>query len=386
MLNSPIPWLVALNVMGVNLIAPVLPEYAAHFGVGFAAASTIVTTYALARMSVRLLSGTLSDKHGSRLICTGGGLVQASGSLLAAVAPGFAVLLIARAIQGVGSSMFGTSINRYLLVVTDKEDLGRATAGFQTGILIGGTIGPLIGGITADRLGIFAPFYLQAFVGVLLAGVSLSYVHDRPGARAGGLDVGPAEPVRSIRSLLTIPGFTLIMFLGFGLFFIRAGAMNVLLPAYADEIFALSTSRIGVLISLSTVVSVVVMPLAGNVADSIGRLPVALTGAFATAGSVMLFGVADSTTTLFVVSAVIGAGIGLTAVAIPTMMGDLAPPGTEGRVSGVYRMANDMGWIIGPTILGLLADSSRYGLAFLVAGFPLLIGALLLARSKAVRS
>ena len=41
--------MVALNVIGVNLITPVLPSYATHFGVGITAASFLITIFALAR-------------------------------------------------------------------------------------------------------------------------------------------------------------------------------------------------------------------------------------------------------------------------------------------------------------------------------------------------
>jgi ACDE family multidrug resistance protein len=66
------PWMVALSVMGVNLIAPVLPAYASHFGAGFGAASTVVTVLAFSRMGLRSTAGTLGDRHGSRLVCIAG--------------------------------------------------------------------------------------------------------------------------------------------------------------------------------------------------------------------------------------------------------------------------------------------------------------------------
>ncbi len=375
--RSPIPWMVALNVIGVNLIAPVLPSYAGHFGVGFAAASTLVTVFALARMSFRLTAGTLADRLGSRLICAIGGTVQAAGALIASFAPELGVLLVARGMQGIGSALFGTSVNRYLLVETDKAELGSAVAGFQGGILIGSTIGPLIGGFVAEQYGIFAPFYVQAVVAATLAGVSIRYIRD-----TGRRVAAQAAPKRSIRSLLALHGFKVVMLVGFGLFFVRAGAINVLLPAFADDVLAMSPTRIGAIISLSSVVSLLVMPIAGQLADSHGRIPVALAGTFGTAASVGLFGLATSTTGIVAVSAVIGIGIGFASVALPTMIGDLAPEGTEGRASGVYRMANDMGWVFGPITLGLLADTSRYGLAFLVAGLPLLIGGFALQRLR----
>lgn len=383
MFRSPIPFMVALNVMGVNLIAPVLPAYAAHFGVGFAAVSTLVAAFALTRMTFRLTAGTLADRHGSRLVCTGGGIVQAGGALLAAVSPGLGILLAARGIQGIGSALFGTSVNRYLLVTTEKGDLGRATAGFQTGILAGGTVGPLIGGVVADRLGIFAPFYVQAIVAAALAVVSYTYIKDT--GRRGAAQPHHERRQGSVRTLLGIPGFKVVMLLGFSYFIVRAGVVNLLVPAFADEVLTMSATQIGAIISLGSLVSLFVMPVAGHLADTIGRVPVGLAGAATSAATVILYGVFDSTTGIVLVSALLGIGIGLTAVALPTMIGDIAPPGTEGRASGTYRMANDVGWIVGPTLLGLLADSGRYSLAFTLAAVPMMIGGLVLLRSDALK-
>jgi DHA1 family multidrug resistance protein-like MFS transporter len=379
LVGTPIPWMVALNLVGVSLITPVLPAYATHFDVSIAAVSTLLIAFAVGRMVFRLPAGALADKFGSRRICFGGGLVQAAGALIAALAPSLGVLLIARAVQGLGSALFGTSINRYVLVVTDRADLGRATAGLQGGILIGGTIGPLIGGVFAQQFGIFGPFYAQAGIALALALSAAVVIRD-----AADTSRASARRVQktSVRSLLTIPGFGLVMFLGFGLFVVRAGAINVVIPAFADDILAMSPAQIGAVVSLGSIVSLIVMPWAGHMADSIGRLPIASLGAFLTASTIAVHALADNTTGLYLVSALSGVGIGFCAVAFPTIIGDIAPPGTEGRATGVYRMANDAGWIVGPATLGLLASGSNYGTAFIIAGIPLLLGGLLLLRIR----
>jgi MFS family permease len=42
-------------------------------------------------------------------------------------------------------------------------------------------------------------------------------------------------------------------------------------------------------------------------------------------------------------------------------------------------MANDVGWIVGPLLLGAMADAALWGWGFVVAGVPLLVtGALFL--------
>jgi DHA1 family multidrug resistance protein-like MFS transporter len=379
LIGTPIPGMVALNLVGVSLITPVLPAYATHFDVSIAAVSTLLIAFAVGRMVFRLPAGALADKFGSRRICFGGGLVQAAGAFLAALAPSLFVLLIARGIQGLGSALFGTSINRYVLVVTDRADLGRAIAGFQAGILIGGTIGPLIGGLFAQQFGIFGPFYAQA--GIALALSVSAYIVMRDDADTSRAAARMAKRT-SVISLLTIPGFGLVMFLGFGFFVVRAGAINVVIPAFADDVLAMSPAQIGAVVSLGSVVSLIVMPWAGHMADSIGRLPVASLGAFLASSAIALHALVGNTTGLFFVSALSGVGIGFCAVAFPTIIGDIAPPGTEGRATGVYRMANDAGWIVGPATLGLLASGSHYGTAFIVAGIPLMLGGLLLVRTR----
>lgn len=374
--GSPIAWLVALNVMGVNLIAPALPAYAAHYGVGVGIASSLLTAFALARMSFRLISGKISDVRGSRVVCMAGGAVQAIGAVVAAVAPAFGILLAARLAQGIGSSMFGTAINRHLLVVTEKAELGKAMAGFQSGILLGNTIGPLVGGYMADAFGLFAPFQLQAVVTLFIVVASWRLIEDDVIETAA-----EEKPKRPIRTVLALRGFKLVMILAFGLFFIRAGATNVLVPAFADEELALSPGRIGMIISLGSIVSFFVMALAGRLSDTMGRRPVALVGTFVSAFMVVAYALAADFPALALVSALNGVGAGLAAVALPTMIGDMAPPGTEGLATGLYRMANDMGWIVGPTVLGFMADGGQYGWAFLVAGLPMLIGGMLFVAS-----
>jgi MFS transporter, DHA1 family, multidrug resistance protein len=378
--GSSAAWLVALNVIGVNLVAPTLPAYAAHYGVGIGVASSLLTAFALARMSMRLISGKLSDKHGSRVVCMAGGIVQTAGAILAAMAPAFGILLAARLVQGMGSSMFGTAVNRHLLVMTEKADLGKATAGFQSGILLGNTLGPLIGGLTADRFGIFAPFQVQAVItfGIVIA--SWRFIVDDIVE-----DVDKEVVAKPIRSLLALGGFKLVMVLAFGLFFVRAGATNVLVPAYADDVLSLSPGQIGMIISLGSIVSLFVMAVAGRLTDTMGRRPVAMAGVFVSAFMVAAYGLANGTSQIALVAALNGVGAGLAAVALPTMIGDMAPPGTEGLASGLYRMANDMGWIVGPTVLGFMADSSQYGLAFVVAGLPLLLGGLMFTATPADR-
>jgi MFS family permease len=174
-----------------------------------------------------------------------------------------------------------------------------------------------------------------------------------------------------------------MMLMAFGLFFVRAGATNVLVPAFGDRVLSMSPAAVGAVISAGSLVSLAMMAPAGRIADLRGRRPVALAGVFSTAGAVTLFGLASNPASLLGASAAVGVGMGLASVALPTMVGDIAPSGTEGLASGLYRIANDLGWVAGPLVLGWLADMSRFGLGFVVSGIPIAAGGLLFASRPA---
>lgn len=65
-------------------------------------------------------------------------------------------------------------------------------------------------------------------------------------------------------------------------------------------------------------------------------------------------------------SAAVGASYGIASTLPATIAGDLAPPGGEGTVMGVLNVARDLGSIVGPLAIGLLAEGGGFQLAFVV--------------------
>ncbi|MCB2222759.1 MAG: MFS transporter [Actinobacteria bacterium] len=366
---------IALTVMNMTLIVPVLPDFADHFGVSLAAAAAMVSVFAGGRLVFRFWGGIGADRFGARRVSVIATVVVGACAAWAALLDSFWPVLGVRLVQGMAVGMIGVATNQYLLRTTPRQHLGRATAVFQTGIVAGASVGPLAGGVLADLGGLWAPFWAQAVLSLALVPVILLV-----------MSAGETE-VRTVRSslhmagaLLRRPVFLGVMLLGFTLFFLRAGAANALLPAYGDEVAGLSPTAIGFVVSAATFTSVLAMIPAGRLVDRVGRKPVMLTGVVAVTATVALYGTVSSFWGLIGVSCLTGLTVGLASVPPPTMIGDLAPPGSEGIAAGVFRMSSDLGWIVGPLALGAMADAGRWGLGFVVAGVPLLAaGALFLA-------
>lgn len=371
---------VALTVMNMTLIVPVIPAFADEFEVTLAAAAALVSVFAAGRLLFRFWGGVAADRFGARRVAILATLVVAAGAFVAAVAAEFWMLLVSRAVQGVGVAALGVAANQYLLVMTPRHRLGRATALFQTGIVAGAAVGPFLGGVLADLGDLRTPFWAQVVMGVAIVPVILLTIRD-----VSPEDRTVRESLRVAATMLRRPVFLGVMAMGFSLFFLRAGARNALLPAYADIEVGLSATAIGAVVSASSLTSVAAMIPTGRMVDKVGRRPVALAGAFAVAGSVALYALAGSLATLLLVSAVAGLTVGMASIPLATMVGDLAPEGTEGIAAGVFRMANDGGWIVGPLVLGSLADSGEWTLGFLVAGVPLVVAGLAFFRAPETR-
>ena len=95
--------------LGFGIIAPILPQYAASFDVGVAAASAIVTVFALTRMVFAPGAGVLISRFGERWMYIAGLAVVAASSFLCAVAVGYWDLLLWRGLGGIGSVTFTVS-------------------------------------------------------------------------------------------------------------------------------------------------------------------------------------------------------------------------------------------------------------------------------------
>ena len=61
------------------------------------------------------------------------------------------------------------------------------------------------------------------------------------------------------------------------------------------------------------------------------------------------------------------------------MVGDLAPEGAEGSAVGVYRMAGDLGFVVGPLALGAVADAGAFTAGFFITGAIMILAAAILS-------
>src|SRR5690242_16180578 len=108
--------IMALNPLAMDMMLPALPNIRAAFAIADANRPQLVLSVFLTGFGFgQFLMGPLSDRFGRRPVLIGGMVLYSVASLLALAAPSFELLLLARALQGLGTSatrVIATSIVR----------------------------------------------------------------------------------------------------------------------------------------------------------------------------------------------------------------------------------------------------------------------------------
>ena len=108
--------IMALNPLAMDMMLPALPNIASAFHLADANRPQMVLSIFIVGFGVgQFVMGPLSDRFGRRPVLLGGMTVYCIASVLAIAAPSFETLLLARALQGLGTSatrVIATSIVR----------------------------------------------------------------------------------------------------------------------------------------------------------------------------------------------------------------------------------------------------------------------------------
>jgi EmrB/QacA subfamily drug resistance transporter len=137
-------------LIDVTIVNVALPDMALDLGTSFDQLQWVVDVYALALSALVLGAGSLADLYGRRKVYLAGLLLFAAASLACGLAPNAELLIVARAVQGIGgAAMLATTI---ALINTSYEGRDRGTAFGVWGAVVGAAaaLGPILGGALTE--------------------------------------------------------------------------------------------------------------------------------------------------------------------------------------------------------------------------------------------
>ncbi|NNJ09725.1 MFS transporter [Chloroflexales bacterium ZM16-3] len=433
---------VLMGALDIAIVGPALPALREWFGVDDRAGAWIFTIYVFLNLLGAPLMAKLSDRYGRRpayMLAVG---LFTIGSALAAAAPNFVILLIARALQGLGA---GGIFPVASAVVGDSFPperkgfaLGMIGAVFGLAFIVGPILGallltiswhwiflvnlpvaavvlimswytlPVTGAAKPQPFDILGLITLALLLGGLTVGASNLDANNLLGSLATPL-VWPflllfllatpafwwaegraADPLLR-RILITTPQLALANGLSIG-----AGlgeGVIVFLPSLAVLAYGVSVSTASYMTLPVVLAMAVGSPLAGRLLDKIGARLVVIAGTLLlTAGMLVLGLLGAQLWAFYVASTLIGLGLAsLLGAPIRYIMLNEAPPEDRTAAQGAVTVFTGVGQLLSGALVGAVAASggggvSGYTLAYLVSGgmaFLLVFLALGLRRGSA---
>lgn len=129
--------------------------------------SWIVTTYTITMASTLVAVGRIGDRKGRRTTFMLGLALFTLGSLIGGTAPGYAMVLVGRSVQGLGAAFVFPSSLALVLAVWPKDESTRVIAMWTAVGAVAGALGPSVGTALVDGLGWRSAFLVHVPVAVI---------------------------------------------------------------------------------------------------------------------------------------------------------------------------------------------------------------------------
>jgi MFS family permease len=307
-------------------------------------------------------------------------------ALLTLVTPSFWLLLAAQFFAGAGSGLW--QLGRELIAVDlmPPNARGRMMSMFIGMSSVGTAIGPLIGGVLNDVIGLRGVFVAALAVAILIMLISFTVADE------GKQVIRPAKPSPSLGGIKEIDPlfrvtYVLLIFCTLAAT-LRSTVSTAMLPLYAGAQLGFSSSEVGFLLGITGFTNLVVLGPAGWVSDTWGRKAAVVPAAAIGSIGFLLFPFMTSFSGLALNCALMGVASGFALGSMTIYTYDIVPAHARGRLQSLRRVIGQTAGTFGPILGGVIASVSSAAMVYVVFAPVLVASALLMglfARESAGR-
>src|SRR6188768_997071 len=301
-------WLVLATfvvILNETVMINAIPRLMEEFDVTARSAQWLSTAFMLTMAVVIPVTGWFLQRVTMRQAFAIAMTVFCAGTLLAAVAPTFPVLLGARVVQAGGTAVMMPLLMTTLMTVVPEHDRGRVMGNVMLAMSVAPALGPAVSGVVLQYLSWRWMFGIVLPVAIVITVLGLR----RLGAGGAGSAVSPVllivvgllvvgvfvwrqlslqrtgTPLLDLRTL-TVRTYTVSLLLMAVAFMAMLGSM-ILLPLYLQEVRHLSALQTGLLVAPGGVAMGLLGPSVGRIFDRFGGRVLVIPGS---AGIVVALG------------------------------------------------------------------------------------------------
>ena len=412
---------VLMGALDIAIVAPALPALQAFFGVNDRILAWTFTIYVLFNLIGTPLMAKLSDISGRRTIYILDVLIFAGGSLVVALAPSFSVLLIGRALQGLGAGGIFPVASAVIGDTFPPEKRGGALGLIGAVFGLAFLVGPILGGVLLGLFGWRSLFLINLPIALVVIALSLATLPTtRPAERrpfdwagmavlgillaALAFGINQLDTTHFVASLITpvvwlpllmtvalVPIFLMIerraadpmlrlSILGNRQAKLAAGLSAgaglgesgmVFMPQLAVVALGLGKAQASYILMPVVLALAFGSPMAGRLLDKLGSKVVVLAGAALLTVGMALLSLFNGSLALFILAgAVIGLGLSaLLGAPIRYIMLNETATADRAAAQGVTTLFTSIGQLLSGVLVGAVAASQGGGVAGYAAAF-----------------
>jgi DHA2 family methylenomycin A resistance protein-like MFS transporter len=392
--------------LDVTIVNTALNAIGTSLGGGVAELQWVVSAYTIAFAAFILTAGALGDRVGAKRVFMAGFAIFTAASLACALSPNAALLIAARAAQGLGAAILvPNSLALLSHAYPDEKGRGRAVGIWAAGASMALIAGPLVGGGLIALIGWRSIFLVNLPIG--LAGMWLSWRYASETTRSREREIDLPGQLAAIASLGCLAGaiieggalgwrnaFVIAAFAASAVLAVlfvlrerRAPQPMLPLSLFAHRLFAL-TSLVGLLVNVAFYGLIFVFSLyfqrvnglspfatglaflpmlglvlpvnlvAARVAERIGApATIALGAGLSAIGCLALLGIEPGTGYWAIGTqlAIIGGGLGLLVPPLTSTLLGSVEKKRSGIAAGVLNATRQTGSVLGVALFGSLA-------------------------------
>lgn len=361
---------------GMSLVIPFLPLYIEKLGVhslqdierwsGWVFSAQFVTS-----VIFQPIWGRFADKHGRKIMLLRAGLGMGIVTALMGAVGSVWQLLFLRLFNGIFSGFISMSVSLQASITPDEQS-GQALGMLQTGAIAGNLIGPLLGGIMAEKFGFRNVFFLTGGLLSLASLIVMVFVHEQhqPGGNGQSRKFKELKQLKPLLPIFLASTFT------------QVGMMSIepIVSIYAKTLYtgAHLASVAGLVVASSGIANLIGAPTLGRISDRIGQRKVLILSLSAAACMYIPQALAGSIGVLLAGRFLLGLFIGGMIPSLNVLVKKKAPDGLQGTAFGFNSSSTFLGNLIGPLIGSTVAASYGIKNVFYVTMAVLLINAVII--------